>query len=742
MSSYVVPGHLTGLSGTLQQQFGNWLDRRKPQEEKMLRCYSDMMRIPRDDDTKETGASKAQKSKVFIGSTRSKIRSARAKIKDSLFGSGQLPFDTNPTNEKLKAFSDVMEEILTVQLEEGKFKHTLSVGVDSICTYGTGFIFGPFVKKMNHTSVDTVDAGGYQKLKETKTEYDCPYYEHARTMDVYPDPEAEDVCEGNGVYWASRKQPEFIRNLKDEDGYDKEAIDRALTEKVSSYTDQGSDRTDQARQNLYRYTNEGRIWFVRFFGLVKKKQLKEWKKETISGSTGDDADERVEAIVIMAGGYVIKAEENPYKNGKRPVRRCVYEDVEHEMWGVGIGENNDPMQRITNAAFRLFTEGKAYAGIPMCSIDRSAFEISEDFKAFPGKRYMMKPGLTPEQRKEAIIWHTIPDVTAGWEQLIELAEKFSDDDTAITKYTQGNDAQHLNKTATGVSMIMNASSLPLKEVLSNIDEMWIEDMIEDLIDWDIENLEPETVKILLGDQQAATWKQIKEYGKTNFMEWFATGSSTFMAKEVLMHKLQGFLTLVLGSEIATQHVDVPELLNQVWDAGQIGKESPILTDEDLQKKQAGGKDAEAQKHIQEIEQKAGELIKQAQDQAKAAQADAKLARQMEGFKRDELKHKENMAHLDLLAKMAAQGPQSHLMKAQIDKLQAEAAKTLREAAIVPSPELLAAAAEKEKDESEGAGEVSEDSAVAAEPDDSMADVEAIPGGVPSGVVEQASLPQQ
>jgi hypothetical protein len=49
------------------------------------------------------------------------------------------------------------------------------------------------------------------RLQEMRHEYPCPYYEHARTMDVYPDPEAEDVREGLGVYWASRKQPEFIR---------------------------------------------------------------------------------------------------------------------------------------------------------------------------------------------------------------------------------------------------------------------------------------------------------------------------------------------------------------------------------------------------------------------------------------------------------------------------------------------------------------------------------------------------
>src|SRR6266853_1167820 len=147
------PAPLAGLSGTLHSQFTDWLDRRKPQEEKMLRWYQDNMRIWRDDDTKDSGTSKAQKSRVFVGSTRGKIRSARAKIKDSLFGIGQMPFDTTPSNEDLKDFADAMEKILTQQLTEADWKGTLSTGIDAISTYGTGFIFGPFVKKKTKTQV-------------------------------------------------------------------------------------------------------------------------------------------------------------------------------------------------------------------------------------------------------------------------------------------------------------------------------------------------------------------------------------------------------------------------------------------------------------------------------------------------------------------------------------------------------------------------------------------------------------
>jgi hypothetical protein len=74
MEPVATPDRADRPVGTLHSQFTDWLDRRKPQEEKMLRAYQDNMRIARDDDTKDTGVSKAQKSKIFVGSTRGKVR--------------------------------------------------------------------------------------------------------------------------------------------------------------------------------------------------------------------------------------------------------------------------------------------------------------------------------------------------------------------------------------------------------------------------------------------------------------------------------------------------------------------------------------------------------------------------------------------------------------------------------------------------------------------------------------------
>lgn len=704
-----------GLSSTLHSQFIDWEQARKPQEEELLRAYQDNMRIWRDDDSKDSGTSKAQKSRVFVGSTRGKIRSARAKIKDSLFGTGVLPFDTKPSKEELKDYSDCIEAILKYQLEEEDWKTTLGTGVDALATYGTGFMFGPFVKSKSHASVEAETgamaaikrAMGRSAIKETRTAYDCPYYEHAPTMDVYPDPEAENELDGRGIYWASRKSPEFLKSLKGQDGYSDEAIDLAVTQTIPGTTSEGTDRARDSRMNLYRYTKEGRVWFVRYFGLIKKRELSNWKKSALSDSADD---EMVEAIAILAGGHVIKAEENPYKDKRRPVRRCVYEAVEHEMWGVGVAKNNDPNQRVINAAFRLFIEGKAYALLKMCSIDRSKFEVAEDFKFFPGKRFMMRQGLSPDERKEAIIWHDTLDVTQGWESVIELSERFSDDDTAITKYTQGNDSKSLNDTATGISMIMNAASLPMKEVLSNIDEMWIEKMIEGLIDWDMENLEPETVKALIGDKEAQCWSEIKQYGKTNFMEWFATGSKTFMAKEVLMNKMNGFLQLVSSNPVLANLVDMRELLDQVWQAGQIGSESPVYDEETLKNNQAQGPQNEAhqaaQQAIEEVKKQAQVAIKQAQDETTKAQQQADQAKQQEQYRMADLQSREKaaerqheLAKMAILERIKDAGIETHKTEAEIDLIQAQTVNQLAQAGKTANPDLEEAAESKEGDES-------------------------------------------
>lgn len=698
------------LSIELQSRFERWLDSRKPQELKMLDSYQDAMKISREDDTKGTSVANTQKSKpLFVGSTRNKIRSARAKIKDSLFGSGKMPFDTTPTNEELKRYADAVEDILVMQLRDMGFKRMLGGATNALCTYGTSVIFGPFQRNKDHTTVGLAPdpITGMMRMKETTFTYPCPYFEHGSSMDVYPDPEEADELRGLGIFWSGWKQPFEVRSWADQPGYNADAIDYAVTQLSNNSSSEGSDLTTDARANLYRFSRDGRVRVLRYFGRVNAAALNAWMAEngqlpapeaglaSLAATPEQpqaaqlvDTEETVEAVVILAGGVVVKADRSPYKSGYRPALRAVYEEVEHEFWGMGIADNNAPHQKVVNAAFRMYIEGKAFALMKMFSADGSKFDPSEDFKLYPGKRFRLRSGLTPEERQTALIWHDMLDVTQGWENVIAMSERFSDDDTGITKYSQGTDAAHLNNTATGISMIMNASSLPMKEVIQNIDEMWIERAIEALIDWNMQNLKPEAVEVLLGDKVAQTWAEVLQFGKTSFMKWKATGSSTFMMKEILMQKLQGFLQLVMSSPLTANLVDVRELLEQVWDAGEIGKESPIYDEDTLKQKQAeSGPPPELQQVMQEMSRRLDLAEQQLRDKTAQYQLEQERIASNERLRMAELTIKDRDSRVGAEATLAG-----------VEKTEAETVKTLGEAGLAPSPQLAADAVTSEEGE--------------------------------------------
>lgn len=628
------PQSTEALALLLEGRLIDWERARSAQEQKMLECYQDVMRIPRDGDSKDSAIAKAKKSaNIFIGSTRNKVRAARAKINDALFGNGKLPFDTEPTNEELAEFADVVEDIVTEQLERMDFRRTLKSGVNTLATYGTGFMFGPFVRKERLTETAADNSLGYTQIIEQVYEYDSPYFELGNTLDVYPDPEARQIGKGLGLFTVTMESKHTVQAWKADNTYSN--IDIALKTSGGGLNETGSEKAGGMRANIEFWHKNDRVKVARFFGKVPESVLTDTDSE--ADETLAESDEMVDVIVIMAGGAVVKVSRSPYR--KAPAYRCAYEEVEHEIWGVGVAENNIPHQKITNAAFRLFVEGKGMALLGTKSVDRSLFMPTENFIKHPGKVYQMKPGLTPEERKSAIIDHMDVDVTSGWIDVIKVSEQFSDDDTGITKYTQGDDSRNLNKTASGISMIMNASSLPLKEVIQNIDNDWIEPMVESLIEWNIKYLEVETVQKIHGDKHAQIWQQIKQFGKTSFMNWQATGTSSFMQKEVLTSKLNAFSAFAMSSPITAQLIDVRELLVQTWDSLEVGRESPIL-------KQEGDLPPEAVQAVEQIKQQAGQQIEQLQQQLQEMSQKLQQAESGQAKSQMEIEAKMQAANMD------------------------------------------------------------------------------------------------
>ena len=278
----------SALALLLEKRLVEWEKSRQPQELKMLECYQDVMRIPREDDVKGTGAARTKKNTgLFIGSSRNKVRAARAKIVDALLGNGKMPFDTTPTNEELAPYADTVEDIVTEQLERMGFRGMLKTGVNTLATYGTGFIFGPFVRRETLTETKADNSAGFTELKEEKYEFDAPYFELGNTLDVYPDSEARELERGLGAFWVTMESPHTVGAWKADKSYDN--IEAALNSPGSKGNETGSEVAAQLRGNVEYWYKNDRIKVARFFGKVPRSAMP--KGETADSDVSDTTEQ-------------------------------------------------------------------------------------------------------------------------------------------------------------------------------------------------------------------------------------------------------------------------------------------------------------------------------------------------------------------------------------------------------------------------------------------------------------------
>jgi len=570
----------------LRENLERWKKSKQEIDRKHANFYRDYQRIPRTDDTHGTGQARARKAQsIFVGSTRRKVRTARAKLKDNLLYAGrEIPFDLKAKKTKLAPLAEAMETILRQQLKDGGFPSALSQGTNTLPVYGTGMIFGPLVRDKTHVET-RMDETTFE-ISEDTYKYPEPYFELGHTMDIVPDPEAKSTEDALGIYWVKRERPENLKKWKNQPSYVN--IDLVLAAGTELRKDEGSDLAQKyAPVKEYYNKKDGTVEVDRYFGRIPTSAL-----ERFLETAGDDYpytiedfetigfDDEAEVVAIIAGGFIVSIAPSPWSG--RVTHRCVYEENEHEFYGTGVAENNEAYQKMDNAAIRLLLEGKSLAMLPSMVVNRSKFLATEDFRLRPGKVWQTKLDMTKEEIDAAIKFIFFPDVTDGWRAILDLSQELGENDTAMPKYTQGNDAKHLNKTAAGLSMIMSAAFLPLKEVLQNIDNMWVIPCLEALIEWDFKYLDAETVRRLHGDDIATKWQAIKKYGKSNLFDYKSTGASTMMAREVMVQKIHGFLMTVTSHPSMEALVNLRELLDTLWEAGNFARTSPVKKEEDLE----------------------------------------------------------------------------------------------------------------------------------------------------------------
>lgn len=565
------PEDFQGLGPRLQSLFREYKDARKDNEDQwILNLRQYLGQYDPETLAKLTGA----RSKIFVGLTRTKVMSAFSRLVDLLFQPGQDFWSVEPTpvpeldpietaeimkkataqvmqasgamaptqvmdiinQRKDELITDVRQEVmercktaaeemtLTIrdQLVETNAEQKLKEAIMEACIFGTGCVKSGTVridrtKRWKRMMVNGVQTHALMIKEEVR-----PEIESVSIFDIYPDPYATSNEDLHGLFRRHVLTRRQFRELRDLDGFDGDAIADILENSPQgNYIEEDYERIRREVANIKVQSGPtNRFEVLEYWGSLNVADLRAAGVDDLPEDS-DDGDE-FDANVWICDGQVIRAMLNPIPDGRIPYNCFPYERNPHQFWGTGVPAMMRDSQQTMNAATRIFIDNMAISSGPMVEINSDFLEAGEDARDLHPWKVWLRSGGDPNS--PMVRFHQPIANANGLSTIIDMFRKFADETTSLPSYTHGDTGQSLNKTATGMSILMGNANVALKSTLKNLDDFMTIPLIKSLYNWNMEWSDNERLK---GDL------------KVN-----ARGSTSLIQREVRSQRLLQFLQLI------------------------------------------------------------------------------------------------------------------------------------------------------------------------------------------------------
>lgn len=596
-----------GLGPRLQSLFQEYKDARKDNEDEWLANFRQFLGQYDPDVLAKLNGSR---SKIFVGLTRTKVMAAFSRMVDLLFQPGQNFFGIEPTpipeldplemaeitksatsevmqvsgavaptqvmdiiNERkdeltdemrsevkrrAKLAADEMTILISDQLQEANAEQKIKEAIMESVIFGTGCIKGGTIridrqKRWKRSLVNNVQTHALMIIEKVK-----PDVESVSIFDVYPDPYATSNTDLHGLFRRHVLTRRQFRDLKDLDGFDGDAIIEILTDSPrGNYVEEDHERIRREAANIKLQSGpNNRFEVLEYWGSINGTDLVDAGVELPKDSEEDD---EYDANVWICGGKVIRATLNPIPDGRIPYNCFPYERNPHQFWGTGVPKMMRDSQQTMNAATRIFIDNAAIASGPLVEVNTDFLEAGEDPRDIHPWRVFLRSGGDPTA--PAVRFNQPIANTGGIINIIELFRKFADETTSLPSYTHGDTGQSLNKTATGMSILMGNANVSLKSTLKNVDDFLIIPLVQALYHWNMEWSDNDKAK---GDLQIV-----------------ARGSTSLIQREVRSQRLLQFLSLI-SNPMDIAIVKRKELLTEIAKSMDINPDEVLKTDKELE----------------------------------------------------------------------------------------------------------------------------------------------------------------
>ena len=418
-----------------------------------------------------------------------------------------------------------MEKKIQDQLDESNASKQLRSAAFEMALFGTGIMKGPFAVDKEYANWD--DEGSYTPTIKT-----VPYSSHVSIWNFYPDPDAVNMDEVQFTIERHKLSRTQLRALKKRPMFRAKVIEDVISygeNYVKKYWE--DDLTDYvSNQEIERFE------VLEYWGVVNRELLED--NDVPIPPELEDLDE-LQANVWVCNDRVLRLVLNPFKPARIPYYAVPYELNPYSIFGVGVAENMDDTQTLMNGFMRMAVDNGVLSGNLVFEIDETNLVPGQDMSVYPGKVFRRQGGA-PGQ---ALFGTKFPNVTGENLMMFDKARQLADEATGMPSFAHGQTGvSGVGRTASGISMLMNAAAGGIKTVIKNVDDYLLRPMGEAFFSFNMQfDFDPE----IKGD-----------------LEVKARGTESLMANEVRSQRLMQFLQ-VASSPALTPFAKFPYIIREI-----------------------------------------------------------------------------------------------------------------------------------------------------------------------------------
>jgi hypothetical protein len=459
-----------------------------------------------------------------------------------------------------------MEKEIADQLAEFDYRETIRNVLHSGHVFGTGVLKGPMVKEVTSKRWYQDQKGDWKQVKIKRL---IPTAQFVPIWDIYPDMSAKEK-EHCRYIWQKHlfsknrltvlsKRTDFNTNAITTfiEAYpDGNAVYKSYEEDLREMSTNSEADGDSSPPKREKYEVHERWGFM---DIEDAKELLPNIEQEVWDSMGPE----VACNIWMLENIIIKAVISPVEGADIPYYFYYFDKDETSIFGDGVPRIMRDPQMLYNAAIRAMLDNAAISAGPIIEANIDLLADGEDPLALFPFRVFQRTGTGIDANQQAIRVTKLPSYTNEFLNLVSFFQDTADESTTIPRTLHGGTdipGGAANQTATGMSMLIGASNITLKDQVQFFDDGVTRPFIKAMYFWNMEFNNKENIK---GDYNVV-----------------ARGTKSLIAKEVKMEQINQFLALT-NNEIDLQYIKRDVLLRELAEIFDLNRLGFIRTEQEV-----------------------------------------------------------------------------------------------------------------------------------------------------------------